>query len=286
MRGALAALVLALLGQAVDRQAVPRVVAADRALAAAAAEQGLRDALLAYRTPESVRLTADPETAPMADARAAIAAWPLVALPLAQRDLWEPFTGQVSADGQLAWTAGARAVLNLPIRSLATAGGYFHVWRLQPGGTWRVWLRLTVPFPAVWQDAAPFSVMPPPDASGDAGPDAPIETLDPDAVPGGDVWRAHLAAAVRVHRAGAMPLVGREAVVADDDLGQAGRRRMATRILAAASGDLAVTCGVDLRATDRGGRSEAWARVWQRDPRERWRIVFETRGPLLRNDRD
>jgi ketosteroid isomerase-like protein len=98
---------------------------------------------------------------------------------------------------------------------------------------------------------------------------------------GGAGWVARLAAAVRLHRDGRMPLVGRDAVAAWAPATWRAVRYTVIHAEAAASGDLAVTAG----GYDAGGlppNSSAaadtgtWLRVWKRDITGRWRIVFES----------
>src|SRR6187402_392522 len=90
-----------------DPQPVQRIAAAERAFAAAAAEQGWRDAALAFAAPDAILLGA-PATDSSTPARPVFEALPLTKLPVATREIWEPLTGQVSEDGTLGWMTGAR----------------------------------------------------------------------------------------------------------------------------------------------------------------------------------
>src|SRR5690348_4752810 len=124
-----------------DPQPLQRMAAAERAFAAAAAEQGGRDAALAYVSTDAIQLRGPRAGTPMVEsARSAVAGLAQTRLPVALREMWEPAFGSMSGDGTLGWTVGTEAALNLPIRSLAHQGAYFHAWQRQSDGTWKVWL--------------------------------------------------------------------------------------------------------------------------------------------------
>ncbi|MEO8483137.1 MAG: hypothetical protein ABI634_13065 [Acidobacteriota bacterium] len=259
-----------------DPQPLQRMAAAERAFAAAAAEQGWRDAALAYVAADAIELRAPEAGAQVAgSARPSLAALPLTRLPVALREMWEPAFGSMSSDGTLGWTVGPEAALNLPIRSLAHQGAYFHLWRRQDDGTWKVGLIDEVRFPNVWQDAAPFTVVPMPD-TGDAGqPNESLADVERGLAADGRAWSARLSALVRVHRAGQMPFIGR-AAVAEWAASRPHVRFANATFQIAASDDLGVSFGS--YDTPPPGRAErgTWIRAWQRDVTGRWRVVFET----------
>jgi ketosteroid isomerase-like protein len=256
-----------------DAQALQRMVAWERAFAAATEQIGVRDGFLTFFAEDSIQIERGPKVA-LVPARDALAAQTLPRLPLANRLLWEPYTGHVSSDGTLGWLTGGFVSMNqaeqVPVRN----GAYFSVWKRQANGTWRVWLDEGIGLPRIWQGASPFRVAPDPDEGliGTAN-----ETLaDVERTVAGDAtaWRARLATGVRVHREGMMPIVGRDAVLAWAEK-QGPRRYALLRTEEAGSGDLAITVG----ALDMGGAAKtqgSWVRVWKRDLGGRWRIVFQT----------
>lgn len=129
--------------QADDPAPIQRMVATERAFAAAAHEIGVRDSFLTFFADDAisiVRGTAGQPTS-LVPAKAQLAARPLQALPLQADLLWEPFTGQVSGDGSMGWLTGGYAVLSSTSRDLLGQGAYFSVWKRQANGTWRVWKR-------------------------------------------------------------------------------------------------------------------------------------------------
>ena len=263
-----------------DTQALPRLVATERAFAAATGEVGVRDGFLAFFAPDSVQIRrgAEPLLAP---ARPGLMAQPLAPLPIANRLIWEPFTGQVSSDGRLGWLTGGFVFMNEALRTVVAQGAFFSVWMLQPDGTWRVWLDEGIRTPQIWRDAAPFRVAPDPDAGapGDkpnaTTPDESIVAVEKTLAQGGDAWRERLATGVRLHVEGAMPFVGRDAVAASPRA-TAPTRYAVVQAVAATSGDLAVTIGAFETPDTPPARRGSWVRVWKRDVVGRWQIVFQT----------
>src|SRR5690349_9589114 len=76
-----------------DPQALQRMVATERAFAAATAEVGIRDGFLAFFANDSVKIRpGKPPT--LGSGRATLEAEPMQKLPVANRLIWEPFTGQ------------------------------------------------------------------------------------------------------------------------------------------------------------------------------------------------
>ena len=150
-----------------DPQGLQRMVATERAFAAATAEVGIRDGFLAFFAMDAVKIKpGKPPT--LGSGREALEAEPMPKLPVVNRLIWEPFTGQMSADGTLGWLTGGYVSLNVARREVTAQGAYFSVWKLQSNKTWRVWLDEGISLPKIWQDASPFRVMPDPD-TGTAG---------------------------------------------------------------------------------------------------------------------
>lgn len=262
-----------------DPQPLQRMAAAERAFAAAAAEQGWRDAALAYLSPDAIALNMPASGGPVGrPARAALAALPLTRLPVALRELWEPAFGSMSSDGTLGWTAGAQAGLNLPIRSLAHQGAYFHAWQRQDDGTWRVWLVDEVRFPNVWQDAAPFAAIQAPDTGVAGQPNESLADVERDISTDAQAWLERLSSSVHLHTAGRMPIIGRGAA-AEWAASRPVMRFTNATVRVAASDDLGVSYGSYELGPPGRNEGGTWVRAWQRDVTGRWRLVFETSRP-------
>ena len=259
-----------------DGQALQRMVAWERAFAAATEQIGVRDGFLTFFAEDSIQIQRGPKVA-LVPARDALAAQTLPKLPLANRLLWEPYTGHVSADGTLGWLTGGFVSLNQAEQVPVRQGAYFSVWKRQANGTWRVWLDEGIGLPQIWQGASPFRVAPDPDEGSTGTAKETLADVERSVAGDAAAWRARLATAVRVHRDGMMPLVGRDAVLAWVEK-QGPRRYAVLRAEEAGSGDLAVTIG----ALDTGAAAKtqgSWVRVWKRDLGGRWRIVFQTETP-------
>jgi ketosteroid isomerase-like protein len=272
---ALVALTLALAGfRQADTQALQRMVATERAFAAATAEVGVRDGFLSFFADDAVQIRAgSPPT--LAPARDALAAQSLQKLPVANQLIWEPFTGQVSSDGTIGWLTGGYVSLNRAQQEVVAQGAYFSVWKRQANGTWRVWLDEGITLPQIWKDAAPFRVAPEPDSGATGAPGETVDEAEASVRASADTWRARLAASVRVHVNGLMPIAGRDAVLASPR-GASGYVYTVVRTEAAASGDLAVTIGGYEDAAGPARGRGTFVRVWKRDVGGRWRIVFQT----------
>jgi len=257
----------------VDAQALQRMVATERAFAAATEQIGVRDGFLSFFADDAVSIQRQPTFA-LVPARAALTAQPLAKLPLANTLVWEPYTGHVSSDGTIGWLTGGFVSMNQAQHVVVAQGAYFSVWKRQADGTWRVWLDEGIGLPQIWQGAAPFRVAPDPDTGTAGTPSETIDAAEAAIASNLEAWRARLGADVRLHLDGQMPIVGRDAVTASPRTSAAVNYRP-LRSEVAASGDLAVTIGTFERQSAEPRRG-TWVRVWKRDVTGRWRIVFQT----------
>ena len=257
-----------------DPQALQRMVATERAFAAATAEIGVRDGFLTFFADDAVEITpgVTGAQATLGRAKDSLLKLALPSLPLERRLLWEPFTGQIAGDGAIGWLTGASVNLNRTTGDIVRQGAYFSVWKRQPDGTWRVWLDEGIALPNVWNDASPFRAAPEPDAGTAGGAGESLTDVERTVAQGGDPWRARLAEHVRLHRDGEMPYVDRAAVLEWASRNWTDVRYAVTRSELAGSGDLGITIG----GYDRTAEHGTWIRAWKRDVTDRWRIVFET----------
>jgi ketosteroid isomerase-like protein len=280
IRALAAATVLAAasLAAAQDPQALPRMVATERAFAAATGEIGVRDAFLVFFADDAVRIEAGATGADtvLHDAAENFRKQPLQPLPLEARLTWSPHTGQISSDGTLGWLTGPYVVTNLADSSVLGQGAYFTVWKRQDDGTFRVWLDEGVALAEAWGDASEFVAAPVP--SGGTGGAAAETAAEVEAAvaAGGGAWHARWSDAVRVHRHQRMPIVGRSAAGAWAGIVWPEVSFHVARLEVAASDDLAVAIGGYEAKTAGGSEHGTWVRVWTRDASGLWRIVFET----------
>ena len=125
MRLLLAALFLFSYVQTAD-QPLPRMVATEKAFAAATAEIGVRDGFLTFFADDSIELNGgkDGASAAIGRAKESLKTLPPPHLPLANRLIWEPFTGQMAADGTVGWLTGASVTLNLATSEILRKGAH------------------------------------------------------------------------------------------------------------------------------------------------------------------
>jgi ketosteroid isomerase-like protein len=255
-----------------DPQALPRMVASEKAFAAATAEIGVRDGFLAFFADDAVQIQRGDAGVTLVKAKDALAAQPLPQLPVANQLLWEPFTGQVSSDGMMGWLTGAYVRFNQAQKTAVGQGAYFSVWKRQPDGTWRVWLDEGIQLPQIWQAASQFRAAPEPDAGTVGTANEAVADVERAVLADRAAWLARLSTDVRLHRNGVMPIVGREAVTA----WAATQPRIvctAVHTEVAGSGDLAIVIG----GCESAGKTRgSYVRVWKRHVTGRWRIVFQT----------
>jgi ketosteroid isomerase-like protein len=265
-----------------DSQALPRMVATERAFAAATAEIGVRDGFLTFFADDAIKIAAgrtgaETTVQPAKDGLRA-SAEPM--LPLRSRLIWAPFTGQVSSDGSLGWLTGGFANvsnINEVSRDVLGAGAYFSVWKHQQDGTWKVWLDEGISLPQTWQGATPFRAASDPDAGADGGATETVAEAEQAVVAGGAAWRGRTAVAMRLHRDGVMPLEGRAAATAWASTAWRTVHFSVIRTEVAASADLGIALGgYDATRPDGAPEHGTFVRVWKRDITNRWRIVFET----------
>ena len=255
-----------------DPQALPRMVASEKAFAAATEELGVRDGFLTFFAEDAVQIQRGESSVTLIKARDALAAQPLPHLPVPNQLLWEPLTGQVSNDGTIGWLTGPYVRFNQAQKETVGQGAYFSVWKRQPNGTWRVWLDEGIQLPQIWQATSPFRAASEPDAGSVGTANEAVADVERAVLADRTAWQARLSADVRLHRNGVMPIVGREAVTA----WAANQPRVACTALhteIANSGDLAIVIG----GCESAGKTRgSYVRVWKRNVTGRWRIVFQT----------
>jgi ketosteroid isomerase-like protein len=280
------ALVLALTGILAQNRPAddvpPALIAmadAERAFAASARELGVRDAFLKFLTADAVMFLPDPVAA-----HEGLVNSPSV--PFADEPLtWEPRLGDIAASGELGWLTGPSA--------MAVARGsdrdprhtnYLSVWKRQPDGAWRVIIDVGTRTPEEPPFAPGFNRFRMSErwASTAGSPGSAVPLGDADrALNDGLAQRglrdgyAHvLMDATRFHRGGAMPVVGREAIlerVASKEERYAGSL---TRVETAASGDLGFSYGSYVLSGP-APESGSYLRIWHRGANGDWYLVVD-----------
>jgi len=285
-----AAIALATL-QASPRGDLARMIAAERAFAAATRELGVRDGFLTFFMDDAIDVGPVGATLGLVTVKERLRSQPPPALPLARQLLWEPRWGAISGAGDLGWLTGPYRMKDAKGADPDRHGAYFSVWRRQPDGTYKV--RLDIGIATARDVVFPegFTAAPPPVAApGAAAPDENdlrmIEARFAEAASKNlaDAYRTHLLPDARLHRNERSPFVGRDAAAG---FMASTFDRMAWSVLhveGSASGDMAVAVGAyDAAAKASEGRPGSpergyFVRVWHRDAGGNWRIAFETNG--------
>jgi ketosteroid isomerase-like protein len=263
------------------------MVAAERAFAAHAAQDGIRAAFLAYLADGAIMFAPDP-----VDGRAFFSARPASDARL----IWYPSHAGISAAGDLGYTAGPSEYRAAPDASVSH-GHFASVWRRGPDGGWKVVVDLGTPHPK--PRGAPALFDPRRGRVSQRGAPA-VASLTEDEVGRTrasllalDSAFARTAAArgtreamdqfadefIRLHRPGAFPITGRRRAVA-----AAGRERDTPTWEprdggAALSGDLGYTWGaVSWNDSAPAAPQAYYLRVWRKG-KDGWRLVLEAVAP-------
>jgi ketosteroid isomerase-like protein len=285
---------LSLVGQIDAGSQLQRMIATERAFAAATAEMGVRDGFLTFFTDAAIDIVPGPGgRLHLIRARDRLQSQPPARLPLVTQLLWEPRWGAIASAGDLGWLTGPYRMRSRNAGEPDRHGAYFSIWRRQPDQTFKVRLDIgistgePVAFPEGFTPAtAPV-----------AAPDAAARLSDTDAIrlvearfaesastDVGQAYRAWLLADARLHRNERGPLVGAGAA---SGFMSSTFTRITWAVLhaeMAVSGDLAFTVGSYDAAVKAGeGRPGShergfFTRVWHRDAAGAWKIAFETSG--------
>ena len=281
--------------QAPPSSDLARLVAAERAFAAATRELGVRDGFLTFFHDDAIDVAPVEGRLALVRMKARLRAQPPAAVPPVRVLWWDPRWGAISRDGTLGWLTGPFRMHDTTGAAQVRYGAYFSIWRRQPDHTYKVILDIgidtarAVTFPDVFTAAS----TPPAGVIGDARYAPPVgeaeirlqearfaEAASKDL---GAAYRAHLAPDARLHRNERSPFVGAEAAAG---FMSSTFDRIAWAVLHAEmadSGDLAFTVGsYDAAAKSSEGRPGTpergfFVRVWHRSG-DSWKIAFETNG--------
>jgi ketosteroid isomerase-like protein len=262
------------------------MVDTERAFAKQAVEQGIRASFIEYFADDGIAFGPHPF-----NVKEVFSKRPAPATPPAVILHWAPVYGGIARAGDMGWNTGPTVFEDLsPEKKPARHGMFFSVWKKQDDGSWRVALDLGADTPAAvlpldtpyhplrrrHRSASPASL-----AEGNASLlNAESEFLAEAAASSvGQAYEGRLSDDARVHRPGAMPVVGKSALsgwLARQTMTQTGA---AIKADVSRSGDLAYAYG----RYEMGGASPQkgyFARVWQREEKGQWRIVMDVISPL------
>ena len=265
-----------------------RMVAAERAFAAATREIGVRDGFLTFFADDAIDVVPVNGRLDVIKAKDRLRAQPSPSLPLLTQLTWEPKWGAISSAGDLGWLTGPYRIHSTQGTDPDRHGAYFSIWRRQSDRTYKIALdigistarALTFPdtFPATIAPAAPA-----------AAARVDVRTIEARfaAAASSDLasaYRSNLLADARLHRNERSPFAGSDAIVAFMSSTFEHITWAVLHTEAASSGDLAFTAGsYDASAKSSDGRPGShergfFVRVWHRTTSGEWKIAFETNG--------
>lgn len=264
------------------------VVETEHAFAQYSIDHGMKDAFINFAAPDGVLFRRGPVNA--------IELWKSRNTAPTALLTWWPSYADVSLAGDMGWTTGPFEIREKPTdEKPAGTGHFFTVWQRQPGGAFRFVVDLGIEHPA---PAAPETTLTypawlkhgettPPASDADAArrslADAERSLVEDSASKG--MTTALLSRAdetLRLYRQNTFPVVGREAARKTlKDMTEFVRwETLKTDV--AASGDLGYAYGtyaVMPKGSERPSEQGNYARVWRRQGKGPWRVVFNVATP-------
>ena len=272
--------------------ALAPVVEAEHAFSQRSIDEGMKPAFLAYAAPDGVVVN---RRGPVN----AIETWRQREPAPAGLLTWWPTYADVSRAGDLGWTTGPYEFRQTRTQEKPDdTGHFFTVWRRQPDGSWKWVLDLGIRHPA--PDAAETALSYPaslkknvrPAAATSADADAARRslmdaerTLSEASASGGfrPALLAHADESLRLYRQGTFPLVGKDSVAKAVKVLSEYITWKPLKADVSASGDLGYAYGSYELRTDKSDDKPAelghYARVWKREGRGPWRVVFNVANP-------
>lgn len=262
-----------------------RLANAERAFAKMAVDKGVREAFYNNFAEDGINFQPHPT-----NTREAYRKTPAPATPPPITLNWAPIYGDIAESGELGYTTGPYTVEDRsPAKRPTRHGMYSSVWKKQADGSWKVVLDLGIQLdsPVAPLDA-PFQAAPQWKVKRAYKSDEAIqaELLATERAffkqaSGGasHAWQKYLSETARIHRNHILPVIGKAAL--QDWIGKQSAALSGEPIKAevARSGDFGYSYG---SYEWRGAKPEKgyYARVWKRDERGEWRIVFDVTAPL------
>ena len=261
-------------------QALTQMIDAERAFAARALVVGWKQAFLEYFADNAIGF----------DGGAGLAKDQIRKNPDPPADmqlLWEPRYGDVSASGDLGYLTG-------PVRNIRKSrdngrprhSNYASIWKRQPDGSFKVVMDFGVTTPQPVPFPAGFTRPPGNRFTGDYDDTTPPLSAADGVLNSGlrvrqtDAYRGRVAAGVRFHREGIMPVVGDRAALrwlATQPAYSAIDSRFAE---ASQAGDLGYTWGSYTVGPPRKPSQQGfYIRVWQRERNGQWNVALDALQP-------
>jgi ketosteroid isomerase-like protein len=251
----------------------------EREFAKAATVKGWRDAFLDFFADDSIAFA--PEVVSAKDRLRKQPSTPFSEFEL----VWEPRTGDVASSGDLGWLTGPSTSINHKSPDKKPSYGcYLSVWRKQADGRWRVFIDVgaSAPEPVPFAPGFTRTTLTSRYAGARDKASATASLADSDRTLNARIadrgiasaFDATLAPAARLHRAGLVPITGRESIV--KWLGQNAIAGSARDIAAesSAAGDFGYTYGT-FEIKEPTPVTGVYVRLWNRDEIGRWWLMVD-----------
>ena len=258
---------------------------AERAFAKMSVEKGVREAFYNNFAEDGVNFQPHPT-----NTREAYRKTPAPATPPLVTLNWAPIYGDISQAGDVGYTTGPYTVEDRsPAKRPTRHGMYSSVWKKQADGSWKVLLDLGIQVPsAVAPLDAPFQAAPiwnvkPQKKSAEVNLasllKADREFFESAKTGALSAWQKTLSDDARIHRNQMMPVASKTELQSWISKQVAGISGEPIKADVALSGDFGYSYGkYELKAEkiEKG----YYARVWKRDAKGNWRIIFDVTAPL------
>ena len=266
--------------------ALSSLVNTEREFAATSLKEGIRASFMKYFADDGISISPKPHIYKETALKT-----PLPKNPLARRLFWEPIVADVSSSGDLGYTMGPASLKDSAKQEAPSwYGFYFSIWKRQKGGTWRVAVDAGSTSTKVVEKYFGQQVTPAIHASFTSrlktpqGKAAVAELLNCDKAFSGSVAAGSVRSAYqkvldpqsRALREGLVPLAGKEAILAYLVKGTAIRSLEPMHAGVSRAGDMGYTYGAYRESKNVKAPSGYYTRVWRRDAKGVWKIVFES----------
>ena len=266
--------------------ALSSLVNTEREFAATSLKEGIRASFMKYFADDGVSISPKPHIYKETALKT-----PPPKNPLARRLFWEPVVADVSSSGDLGYTMGPASLKDSAKQEAPSwYGFYFSIWKKQKGGTWRVAVDAGSTSTKVVEKYFGQQLTPAIHASFTSQPKTPrgkaavAELLNCDrafskSVAAGSVRSAYqkvLDPESRALREGLVPLAGKDAILAYLVKGTALRSLEPMHADVSRAGDMGYTYGAYRESKKAKAPSGYYTRVWRRDAKGVWKIVFES----------
>lgn len=271
-------------------EALLKMADTERAFAKLSVEKGLREAFITFLADDGVNFQPHPVNTKEAFAKQpAPAKLPPIVLN------WAPIYGDVAQSGDLGYSTGPYIIEDHSGQNRPTAHGlFFSIWKKQSNGDWRVVVDMGVrlgsafaPLDAPLQSAPQWKTKPAP--ANVKIEDERVALVKMDQVffdiaksdKAAEAWRKFLSDDARIYRQKKAPVFGKAALqswIEQTDSTLDGKTIKADVSNAADFG----YCygGYELKLSDGKAEKGYYTRVWKRDAKGNWRIVFDVNNPL------